>query len=939
MSLYSQHDTNFSGGVRCKTVVQEYVLSLEDRRATLETVGGKGASLTRLLRAGMPVPGGFHMTTAAYERFVAENDLKRCIRAALEEVDASKADTLTRASEQIRDLFLRADLPKEVSGAISEAYAGLDQVDAAVAVRSSATTEDLPGASFAGQQATSLNVRGENELLEAVRLCWVSLWSARAIAYRERQGFRHDRAAIAVVVQRLVSAEVSGVLFTANPVSGARDEIVINAARGLGEAVVGGLATPDSFTMDRTTLALRERKTGRQEIETVLAEHGTTERVLDPQRAAQPTLDDVQLARLAQIGTDIEDHFGVPQDIEWAYADGHLWVLQARPITNLPPAPLKEVRWEPPFPGSAWWRRQVVENMPEPLSPLFDELYLREGLELSIDAMMEFFRMTYFRVEDFVDRPLFTTINGYAYTRANYKPLRWSAIPMFLRVTLDEFRLLFRGEMLAYWSEQALPDYLTVVERWKAASPASAPDERLLAGVRELALADARYWFACVVLLARAKVTDALLGRYLALAVSGRGLISGMFLRGFPSPALDAEAELEGLAEQARASDELRAIVAATPAAGLPEALEGTPAGRVWLDAFARHLDLYGHQVYNLDFAAPTQADDPLPVLLSLKAMVQQPGHDSRARQRAIIAQRDMITEETARSLGPLRRRAFRILLGWAQRFGPEREQALFHMGAGWPTLRRLALEVGRRLVEDGSLLAAEDIFFLEAPEIREGISARDSGRADTKLATLARERRELREARKRLHPPPVVPPNHKVSIGPLDMSAFETQRRDVTDGTTLRGFAVSPGQVSAPASVIRSPEDFSRMETDTILVCPTTTPAWTPLFSQARGLVTDVGGVLAHGSIVAREYDIPAVLGTGVATQRIRSGQRIRVDGEAGTVTLLDATGEVATRRSVAQPPLKASTTSKARSAVSVAVVVGAMIGVAAWWRNRRQR
>ncbi|HEX5914667.1 MAG TPA: PEP/pyruvate-binding domain-containing protein, partial [Rubrobacter sp.] len=356
-------------------MAQEYVLSLGNRRATLETVGGKGASLARLIRAGMPVPSGFHVTTAAYERFVADNDLRSGIRAVLEEVDALKPDTLTRVSEKIGDLFVRTDLPEEVSGAISEAFAGLDQDDPAVAVRSSATMEDLLGTSFAGQQATSLNVRGKDELLEAVRRCWTSLWSARAIAYRERQGFDHDRAAIAVVVQRLVAAEVAGILFTANPVSGARDEIVVNAARGLGEAVVGGLTTPDSFTLDRTTLAVREQKTGHQEVETVLAEHGTAERPLEPERAAQPTIDDAQLARLAQIGVDIEDHFGPPQDIEWAYdADGRFWVLQARPITNLPPVPLKEVRWEPPFSGSAWWRRQVVENMPEPLSPLFDEL-------------------------------------------------------------------------------------------------------------------------------------------------------------------------------------------------------------------------------------------------------------------------------------------------------------------------------------------------------------------------------------------------------------------------------------------------------------------------------------------------------------------------------------------------------------------------------------
>jgi rifampicin phosphotransferase len=936
MPIYSQYDTDVSDSVRNEAVVQEYILSLGNRRATLETVGGKGASLARLLRAGMPVPGGFHVTTAAYERFVAENDLKSGIRAALEKVDVSKPDTLTKPSEKIGDLFLRADMPEEVSGAISEAYAGLDQVDAAVAVRSSATTEDLPGASFAGQQTTSLNVRGEDELLEAVRRCWASLWSARAIAYRQRRGFPHALAAIAVVVHRLVPAEVSGILFTANPVSGARDEIVVNAAFGLGEAVVGGLTTPDSFTLDRKTLAVKERQTGRQEVVTVLTERGTTERRLGQERAAPSTLSDAQLAQLGELGGNVERHFGVPQDMEWAYAGDRFWVLQARPITNLPPAPLKDVRWEPSFPDSAWWRRQVVENLPEPLSPLFDELYLREGLELSLDTLMVVFRWTSFRLEDITDRPFFTTVNGYAYSRANYK-LNWRTVPIIVRAVIDEFRILLR-EAPAYWREQALPSYLATIERWKATEAVNTSDEHLLAGVRELALEDARYWFACALVIGDAKITDALLGRFLKVATPSRGLTSGMFLRGFPSPTVEAEAELEALAARIRASDELRTLVAATPAEGLPEALGSMAIGKDLLAAFARYLDRYGHQIYNLDFVVPTQVDDPLPVLLSLKTMVQQADHDPRARQRAIVAERDTLIEETVRSFDPLRRTLFRVLLGWALRFGPYREQALFYMGAGWPTLRRLALELGRRLLENGSLFAAEDVFFLETSEIETAIAARSTDQSRPELARQARERRGLREARKRLHPPPVVPPGHKLQFGPIDMSAWQTQRRNEPTGAVLEGFAVSPGRVSASASVIHSPADFSRMEPGTILVCPTTTPAWTPLFSQASGLVTDVGGVLAHGSIVAREYDIPAVLGTGMATQRILSGQRIRVDGDAGTVTLLDATGEDGIRRSVAEPPLKASTTSKASTAACVALVVGAVIGVAAWWRNRRQ-
>jgi pyruvate,water dikinase len=229
---------------------------------------------------------------------------------------------------------------------------------------------------------------------------------------------------------------------------------------------------------------------------------------------------------------------------------------------------------------------------------------------------------TYLRVDDFIDRPIFATVNGYTYLRADYR-LRWRTLPLVLRVTIDEFRVMFGGKTEAYWREQAWPSYLSRIERWKTVGPADACDERLLAGVRELALEDARYWFACTLMIARAKITDALLGRFLALAAPHRGLTSGMFLRGFPSQTVDAETELEWLAGHLRDSDELRALVTATPAAGLPEALRCTTAGRAWLTAFVRYLDRYGHQIYNLDFVAPTQADEPLPVLLSLKAMVR----------------------------------------------------------------------------------------------------------------------------------------------------------------------------------------------------------------------------------------------------------------------------------------------------------------------------
>ncbi len=313
------------------------------------------------------------------------------------------------------------------------------------------------------------------------------------------------------------------------------------------------------------------------------------------------------------------------------------------------------------------------------------------------------------------------------------------------------------------------------------------------------------------------------------------------------------------------------------------------PAGHSLLEEIRQYLEQYVHQIYTLDLVQPTQLEDPLPVLLSLKALVKNEGYNSPARQAEMAQDSESRVKETLESLGPLRRWLFRKFLGWARTYGPYREEALFYMGAAWPTLRRLALELGERLVDAGTLTTPDDVFYLKSAELIEAYTAREECRMYADLGQMAGRRRALREARKKLHPPGMVPEGSRFKFGPFDFSSFETQKRNADSSNTLNGFAVSPGKVTGSASVILSPNDFEKMKPDTILVCPTTTPAWTPLFAQATGLATDIGGILAHGSIVAREYGIPAVMGTGNVTRRIVSGQRITVDGDSGTVTILE--------------------------------------------------
>ncbi|MCC7022556.1 MAG: hypothetical protein IT338_07000 [Thermomicrobiales bacterium] len=855
---------------------EELVVPLAATEATLARVGGKGASLANLAAASFPVPPGFQITTGAYREFVAANGLQETIDASLQGLAGDAPAALQCASAAIQNAFLAGEIPDQIAVEIASAYAALGEP--LVAVRSSATAEDLPGLSFAGQQETFLNVRGDAALLDAVRRCWASLWTARAIGYRRQMGVPSREVALAVVVQRMVPAEIAGVLFTANPAAGNRGELVIEATPGLGEALVGGEATPESHVVDRERLAATSFTPGREAAPAAPDRAGEAAR---GERLLTPDL----LRELAELGLRVEAHFdGVPQDIEWATADGAIWLLQARPITNLPAALLGEARWESPLPGATWVRRQVVEHMPEPLSPLFADLYLDTGLQRSIERVGQVLGMGN-DLAAFIDGPFFITVNGYGYSRANFDISVKTAL-LLLKWMVQGPILIFRHG-IAQWRDTGLPDYLATIARWQEIDPETVPDEELLRGIRELAIADAVYWFSAALVIGAAKVSDALLESILSKLVPGRDLHSGEFLRGFPSPMLQAEVDLDAMARHARTSDALREMIASTPADRLLETLPETPEGRALRDELQRYFARYGHQIYNLDFIAPTLVESPLPALLALKALVHEPGQEALARQAAVARERDRLTAEVAESLDPVRRFLFERVVRWAQRFAPYREEALFYVGAAWPLLRRFARELGSRLVEAGSLDAADDVYFLDSGELEQAIAARAAGEARPDLAALARERRVLREARKRLHPPAAVPPEAGMRVGRLDLSERETQRRNAAEATTLRGFAVSPGRVTAPASVILSPADFARMEPGTILVCPTTTPAWTPLFAQARGLVTDIGGILAHGSIVAREYGIPAVMGTGTATQRIASGQQITVDGSAGTVDL----------------------------------------------------
>ncbi len=299
-----------------------FVLPLDSSDATLAVVGGKGANLSHLTRAGFPVPPGFLITTAAYRAFVQANDLQKQIVG----LSNRQATTSEMRSEAIRRLFANGRrIPAELTEAIHQIYADLTKTvgDLPLAVRSSATAEDLPGASFAGQQDTYLNICGEQAMMSAVKRCWASLWTARALEYRARQGIDPSAISLAVVVQLMVPAEASGVLFTVNPINGARDEIVLDASWGLGEAIVGGQVTPDHIVVNKATGAIEQLTIGDKAVMTVPITNGTKEGEVEASKRRAQVLTAAQATELAKIGAEIENYYRAPQDIEWCFAQDH----------------------------------------------------------------------------------------------------------------------------------------------------------------------------------------------------------------------------------------------------------------------------------------------------------------------------------------------------------------------------------------------------------------------------------------------------------------------------------------------------------------------------------------------------------------------------------------------------------------------------------------
>jgi phosphohistidine swiveling domain-containing protein len=823
-------------------------------------------------------------------------------------------EALEAASQRIRQAFAAGVLPPELAAALGAAYEALGQP--AVAVRSSATAEDLPELSFAGQQDTLLQVTGLESLLEAVVTCWSSLWTARAIGYRLRHAIPQEDLALAIVVQQMVPSEAAGVLFTAHPLSGKRTEMVVEATLGLGEALVAGQVEPDRYRLEATTGRILERHLGAKSI-SIRAQAGGGTRVQPEEAGDRPALPETAVHALWRSGREVAATFGGPQDIEWAWAGGQLYLLQSRPITSLFPLP----EGMGPEPLEVMFSFAAVQGLMGPVTPLGQDAiraaFAGGGALFGLSRTATSQTAVYAAAERLFIRftPVLRNRVGRRVGRAALGFVEPGA-QQALQSVLDDPRLAVSGGLrpatVRHFLHFLLPAVPLLIRclLWPEAQRARL-EELLTARLDEIASRCA----AATTLAQRVEVMEALLAEAPSSLISqfiprfAAGMMSLTLLNrladGLPGGEHDVLAMTRGLPHNVttemdlalwQVAREIRSDPAAraTVREAAPESLAaGYQAGRlpeVAQAAVASFLQTYGARgVGEIDLGRPRWADDPRPVFQALQSYLQI--EDERQAPDAVFARgaeaAGVAIERLAEALRATRRGWLkaRLARGAARRMralSGLRESPKFWIVRLMGQVRAMLLDSGRELVVAGLLERPDDVFFLHLSELHDLAAELRSARlTHGQPADRVRRRQEAhaREARRTQVPRLLL----------SDGQAFYEGMAGPTGGAegVLEGSPVSPGVVEGRVRVVLDPHDAS-LAPGEILVCPGTDPAWTPLFLAAGGLVMEVGGLMTHGSVVAREYGIPAVVGVTRAVERLSTGQRVRVDGTAGRVTIL---------------------------------------------------
>ena len=869
--------------------MQADILWLEKiRRGDGASAGGKGANLGDMVAAAFPVPPAFVVSAQACERCFRALDLGEELAA----LNGATGERLRARSEAIGARIRDAEVPADLGAAILQAYDALCArrgAEIVCAVRSSAVAEDLAGASFAGQHGTYYYVRRE-ELLRMVKSCWGSLWSEEAASYRATQGIDHAAVLMAVVVQEMIPADVAGVTFTVNPVTGDRDDIVTEASWGMGAAIVDGRVTPDRYVVERTTMRLREKRIAEKlHLVSPVRRQAAGARLEEvPFRLRRkPALRDDQAVEIARWALKAEAHFGRAQDIEWAIHDGTFHLLQSRPVTVAGRRPFCRNEGR----GKYVIFKPIAENLTDPLTPFTQQVFASGPFRL-------------------------VSIGGRMY--ANMKLNRWLLPLRSSDAELAQLLLLSREgieEMLGIdWLRLPLSAALYLALWLLGANlnartddlPADFMDgfrrraQRVDADERMDALDAMRELLMTPRLLAPAGEQPMAVNFTSLRHFQWMGLLKLLVRRYAPDLPRDVEAVLASgaedvysaetgrriweLSQAARREGAVRTLVLAQPPDEALGTLAAEPRAAPFLEALRAFLARDGHRgIKELELRSERWEENPAPVLGMIRnylvADTDLEGHGRKleARRQHLLAQiEERLRERPLERWLGIRRGLLHYAVARCKYFMRLRENSRFYWIMGLSMVRRKMLRDERRLIDEGRLRCKDDIFFLYADEIRSLLTG-DLGWLDVEARI--RERRMEHVRLTKLEPPD--------TIGIDDMREPEPERK-TSGGCVLRGQGASPGRCEGIARVILDPTIDARLEPGEILVAPYTDPAWTPLFLTAGAAVVEVGSFLSHAGTIAREYGLPCVVGVRDGCKRIHTGDRLVVDGERGSVEVL---------------------------------------------------
>ncbi|WP_340010162.1 phosphoenolpyruvate synthase [Paenibacillus sp. FSL H7-0690] len=853
-------------------------------------VGGKGLNLGKLSQIeGIQVPEGFCITTVGYHQALEQNQTYHALLDQLTMLKVEDRDQIGEISRKIRQIIMEAEIPSDVVKAVSHYLTQLGD-EHAYAVRSSATAEDLPHASFAGQQDTYLNIIGIEAILQHISKCWASLFTDRAVIYRMQNGFGHSQVYLSVIVQRMVFPQASGILFTADPITSNRKLLSIDASFGLGEALVSGLVSADGYKVQQEKIVDKRIATKKLAIYG-LKEGGTETRQIELDQQETQTLTEQQILQLARIGRQIEAYFGCPQDIEWCLAEDTFYIVQSRPITTLFPIPEandqenhvyvsvghQQMMTDPmkplglafyllttPAPMRTAGGRLFVDVTSSLASPGSREMII-EPLGKS-DPLIKDALITIVEREDFIK---FSADNEKASTPSKSNT---SLPPSDSQVELENDPTIV-SDLIK--SNQASIEELQQIIQTKSGAELF---DFILEDMQQLkkilfnpqsmrvimAAMDASAWI-------NEKINEWLGEKNAAdtLSQSVQGNITS-----------EMGLALLNLADVIRPYPEVIDYLQQVKDDNFLNELVSFEGGQETQDAFYDYLSKYGMRCTGeIDLTRTRWSEKPttlVPMILSnIKNFKPNAGHRKfeQGRQEALKKEQELLDRLKQLPDGEQKANETKRMIDLIRNFSGYREYPKYGMVNRYFVYKQALLKEAEQLIQAGVIPEKEDIYYLTFGELCEVVS---TNKLDYQIISKRKEEYKLFE---KLTPPRVITSEGEIIAGKYKRENLPTE--------AIVGLAVSAGVIEGRARVILNMEDAD-LENGDILVTLFTDPSWTPLFVSVKGLVTEVGGLMTHGAVIAREYGLPAVVGVENATKLIKDGQRIRVHGTEGYIEIL---------------------------------------------------